>query len=379
MQTRENKISLKVLDWLANHPCFNAFPDKAQEKIKQWHSGETIPTVKQIEKVSTATNIPLGYFFLKTPPEEDLSFVKYRTIDSIEHRNMSQNLIDTLHNMKQMQEWQRNFVISQDISPLTFVGTLKNISTPQVFADKMRNILDIKPDWYKKSRSADDSFRIIRKAVSDAGVAVMMSGIVENNTHRPLSLKEFRAFSLVDDYAPLIFINAKDSANGRLFSLLHEFAHICKGENSLFNDYEHKEETLCNAAAAEVLVPKTNFIEDWEMAYPKNSEAEAISMVASKFKCSLNVIARRAFDCGFINRQAYENTVQSAIKQYDNKKNKQSGGDFYNNLASRIDKRFLDMLVSSVEEGKTLYSDAFRLTNTNRSTFNKLIASAPVK
>ena len=86
----------------------------------------------------------------------------------------------------------------------------------------------------------------------------MMSGIVGNNTHRPLSIDEFRAFSVIDEYAPLIFINSNDSTNGKLFSLLHEFSHICIGENSLFNDrYStgkkvRKVETLCNAVAAEV-------------------------------------------------------------------------------------------------------------------------------
>lgn len=35
-----------------------------------------------------------------------------------------------------------------------------------------------------------------------------MSGIVGNNTHRPLSIDEFRAFSITDDYAPLIFIKS---------------------------------------------------------------------------------------------------------------------------------------------------------------------------
>ena len=53
----------------------------------------------------------------------------------------------------------------------------------------------------------------------------------------------------------------------------------------------------------------------------------------------------------------------------------ESGGDYYRTVASRIDRRFFRLLVGSVHEGKTLYSDAFRLTNTNRSTFANLIES----
>ena len=53
----------------------------------------------------------------------------------------------------------------------------------------------------------------------------------------------------------------------------------------------------------------------------------------------------------------------------------ESGGDYYRTAASRIDQRFFRLLISSVYEGKTLYSDAFRLTNTNRSTFTNLVES----
>ena len=93
----------------------------------------------------------------------------------------------------------------------------------------------------------------------------MMSGIVGNNTHRPLDINEFRAFAMVDDLVPLIFINSNDSVSGRLFSLLHEFAHICIGNNSLYNDrYSSgtrvsKAESVSNAVAAEILVPQVMF------------------------------------------------------------------------------------------------------------------------
>jgi len=38
-----------------------------------------------------------------------------------------------------------------------------------------------------------------------------------------------------------------------------------------------------------------------------------------------------------------------------------------------MDHRFLQALDASVQEGKTLYTEAFRLTNTNRVTFDKLL------
>lgn len=378
-------ISSEILNWVLAHVQVDALPGQIMEYLSLWISGEKKPTFNQVEKVSKATGIPLGYFFLQTPPTEDLSIVEYRTIDSVELKNPSRNLIDTLHDMNQVQAWMHDYLISESYPPLKFIGSLKAESSLEIFAQKVRDLLGISLSWYKSARTAADSFNLIRTSISNTGTIVMMSGIVGNNTHRALNIKEFRAFSIVDEYAPLIFINSNDSMNGKLFSLLHEFAHICIGENSLFNDRYStggrikKAEILCNAVAAEILVPETAFIESWNSAIDDN-DTDRINALAHKFKCGITVIARKAYDNGFIDVQLYQSIAQQAVQLYnDSKKRKkergESGGDFYRTAASRIDQRFFKMLVSSVHEGKTLYSDAFRLTNTNRSTFSNLADS----
>src|SRR5699024_8633089 len=95
-----------------------------------------------------------------------------------------------------------------------------------------------------------------------------------NNTHRPLHLNEFRAFTLVDEYATLIFINTLDSNNGKTFSLLHEVAHVFLGINSLYNDdFQQTEkdinttEILCNKIAGELIAPTEIFINLWNLTY----------------------------------------------------------------------------------------------------------------
>lgn len=381
-------ISPMILKWVMEHGQIDVLSSSARTQLELWSSGEKKPTFNQIEQISKATGIPLGYFFLQTPPQEDLSIVEYRTIDSVELSNPSRNLIDTLHDMDQIQEWMRNILITEGNAPLSFVGSLKSEKSIERFAQSIRAMLGIKEEWYKKTRSAEESFSLIRTSISNIGTIVMMSGIVGNNTHRPLDIEEFRAFSVVDEYAPLIFINSNDSINGKLFSLLHEFAHICIGENSLFNDRYStgkkvkKVEAICNAVAAEVLVPQTAFVRDWNAAVSSdNNDIETvIDSLAHSFKCGITVIARKAYDNGFIGYPQYQATAQLAVKLYvESRRRKKergdSGGDYYKTAASRIDKRFFKKLVNSVSDGKTLYSDAFRLTNTNRSTFANLVES----
>lgn len=375
-------VSDDILRWVMEQVHLETLPNKIANNLAMWYKKEKIPTFNQIEDASRATGIPLGYFFLKVPPNEDLSLVKYRTVDSAALTNPSRELIDTMHDMELVQDWMRNQLIAEGMVKLPFVGALKSKKDAGTFADSMRETLNLSIDWFKESKRARDSFKYLRATMSNIGVIVMTNGIVANNTHRHLDIGEFRAFAMEDSIAPLIFINGNDSENGKLFSLLHEFAHLCLGESSLYNDSyysgqrSNRTEIICNAAAAEILVPQSLFVESWKTEI-KNADAEqVIKILAKDFKCGLTVIARRALDNGFINQSLYKKIAELAIQIYNEQKKRQKengGGDYYKTAANRIDPRFLRMLAGSVATGKTLYSDAFRLTNTNRFTFVKLI------
>jgi len=39
-----------------------------RESFELWRSGEKLPTFNQLEAFSNRTRIPLGYFFLQSPP-----------------------------------------------------------------------------------------------------------------------------------------------------------------------------------------------------------------------------------------------------------------------------------------------------------------------
>ena len=378
MQVNIN-VSENILDWVMKRVSPSVLSSKQGELLYAWKEGRKAPTYNQIEKMSKVTGIPLGYFFLEKPPVEESSFVEYRTVDSKELSDPSRNLMDTLHDMELIQEWIRNELQATESDNLSFVGGIKKNIQTNDFATFVRKCLQIEINWYESCKNGEESFKLFRNYISDLGVVVMMSGIVGNNTHRILDTNEFRAFALVDKKAPLIFINSNDSFNGKLFSLLHEFAHICLGENSLFNDRYGSidkvsaTEKICNALAAEILVPEHIFLEKWKKQIRENDEEATIRELAKYFKCGYTVIARRAYDQKFIDFQSYKNFAREAVQQYLEKKQIGSGGgDYYSTAASRVDRRFFDLLLGSVSEGRTLYTDAFRLTNTNRTTFSNL-------
>ena len=213
------------------------------------------------------------------------------------------------------------------------------------------------------------------------GILVMVNGVVGQNTHRPLSIQEFRAFTLLDEYAPLIFINSKDSPNGKLFSLLHEAAHIWMGKDNFYNDrYGNANgvsdlEVICNAIAAEILVPNDIFAIEWNKRNDLEWNVEKIKVLSRFFKCGATVIARRALDNKLITKDEYDAIAKEAVEYFNQQKAEKisTGGNFYNNIAVKNDKRFVLALNSSMYEGTTQFTEVYRLTNTNRKTFSKLV------
>lgn len=372
------EISKDLLTWVLGQ----LDPEKTSPNIIEiliaWEKGDKIPTFNKIQEVSRATGIPLGYFLLKTPPNEDLTFVNYRTVDSISLQKPSRNLITTMHDMELVQDWMHDYMHSNNMAKNSYVGSLEKANFTDM-VNTIRKILDLPIDWFSKVKTTDESFKTLRNLISNTGVIVMMSGIVRNNTKKSLSIDEFRAFALIDEYAPLIFINNNDSVNGKLFSLLHEFVHIGLGKNSLYNDrYSdslkvNKEEVICNAIAAEILVPQDLFIKKWNSISKKTTnKEETINILAGIFKCGATVIARKALDNKYIDYSLYSSIANKAVQLYKKSKRKSDGGNFYNTLSSRIDSNFINYLIGSVEQGYTLYSEAYRLTNTNRNTFKNL-------
>ena len=100
---------------------------------------------------------------------------------------------------------------------------------------------------------------------------VVFSGIVGNNTHRKLETEEFQGFALVDEYAPLVFVNSADFRAAQMFTLAHEIAHLFVGETgvSSFDNLQPTEdltEQFCNRIAAEFLAPEEELRAFWPSA-----------------------------------------------------------------------------------------------------------------
>lgn len=374
------EISPNVLTWIGQQ-ISSKTDAKITSLLDRWANKEELPTAKTIQQVSRATHIPFGYFFLKNPPQEECELVHCRTINSTALKNQSREFIDVYNNMLNIQNWMSEY--NRDIlgwDPLQFVGRFAENISPMKIVTDIRREIDLSVDFFAHDKRMN-CFKFLREKISELGILIMKNGVVGNNNRRKLKIEEFRAFTIVDNYAPLIFINGNDTQNGKIFSLIHELTHIWLGANSLYNDSFFsasmtKIEKICNAVAAEILAPVNVFKNEWLAS--NTDPLTTISNLAKIFPCSELVIARRALDLRFIERETYDSVVAQTKRQFELSRQKQNsksgGGDFYKNLQSEWDKNFILALNGSTNSGDTPYIDACRLTGLKIDTFHKLVA-----
>jgi Zn-dependent peptidase ImmA (M78 family) len=380
------KVAPSIWDWVSNAASFEGVDEKVISHFYKWKSNERQPTYAQLEYLSRKIHIPFGYFFLKTPPKEQFPLLEFRTVNSAAPKP-SRDLMDTYYQMAAIQDWMRDYLLEQGNERLPFAGSCKNNNTPEEIAAVIRGSIGMAKDWYTRATNIKESFNKLRNLFESAGILILQNGVVGQNNYRRLSIDEFRAFTLIDEYAPLIFINNNDTAGGKLFSLLHEAVHIWLGLHSFFNENHNlvsnispninphisPQETLCNAAAAELLVPNILFIDKWDNTHI-SALNDKITCIAKYFKCGVITIARRSLDNNYINQSQYKEFAAKIIaKTRAGKKNLSGRGDYYKTAISRYGEPLVLALDNSIKEGKTLYTEAFRLTGTNRGTFANLV------
>ncbi len=343
-------------------------------KYPQWLTGDADPTMKQLEKFAAQTYTPLGYFFLTEPPEERLPIPDFRTVTDRRISRPSPHLLDTIYAVQLRQEWMRGFLIEQGEPALAFIGSRTLQDTPEVVAADIRHTLDLDARWSRGLDTWEEALRTLIQKIEGVGVLVMINGVVENNTHRPLDVEEFRGFVLSDSHAPVIFINGTDAKAAQMFTLVHELAHLWLGQGGI-SDFkellpsENAVEIFCNKVAAEFLVPAGEMRQAWQEVRGVEKPFERLARL---FKVSPVVAARRVLDLELISRTRYF----AFYKEYreaaaERRARGAAGGNFYLTLGSRLGRRFPAAVYSAAKEGRLPYHDAYQLTGLSGSTYDR--------
>lgn len=350
-------------------------------KLDSWERGETLPTFKQLEDFAKATYTPIGFFFLDKPPVENLPITDFRTMGDTAISHPSPGLLDTIYLCQNRQDWYREESRSLGEPPLEFIGSLDTSVDVSTAGALLRNALAFDVEERRQSPTWTEALRQFISQADALGILVMVSSIVGSNTHRKLDPKEFRGFALSDSWAPLVFINGADTKAAQMFTLAHEITHLWIGESGISDSHmttrtDHRIERWCNNVAAELLVPSQLLLLEF------NSRAELTvetKRLARRFKVSTLVALRRIHDAGCISWDEFRTAYHEEVGRLRGIP-RSRGGNAVSNVSARAGKRLARALVVSALEGRTTYSEAFRLLGLKKlSTFEKIVESLGVR
>jgi Zn-dependent peptidase ImmA (M78 family)/DNA-binding XRE family transcriptional regulator len=356
--------------------------------LESWENGLAFPPFNKAREMAQVLRVAFGYFFLPQRPADEVPLPDLRRLPQSSPLKPSVDFLDVLYQAMTQHDWYRAYQIEEGASPVSFVGKFTERDLPATIATDIRTTLGMDNSLRRKSYDSEGYLTKLTQNAEKAGVIVMRRAVV-GSSHRVLNRKEFQGFAISDPIAPLVFINGQDYQAAKVFTLLHELAHIWIGHSgiSLIDETLQSPalqiELLCNAVAAETLVPRVEFESEWNS---RQAGYEQMERLARHFLVSVLVIIRRATELNKISTdtsfefwaEAKQRIEAYAVAQANEKeeekekaKDKQ-GGDFYATLEARNSSTFVTALLSDVKQGGTLLNDAARLLSMKVETVVKV-------
>ncbi|MDE2992901.1 MAG: ImmA/IrrE family metallo-endopeptidase, partial [Chloroflexota bacterium] len=193
-----------------------------------------------------------------------------------------------------------------------------------------------------------------------------------HNIHRRLDVDEFRGFALIDDFAPLVFINSADTLAARVFTLGHELAHVWIGKSGISNPttigmFLREDSDLnqfCNQVATELLMPTVSFMNEWQ---EDKTIEENITAMTRLYHVSRTAVLIRAYEHELLPDKAYY-LQPERLRQWESQEPNR-GGNFWSNFLAGNSRALVHAVLTSAAEGRVSEREAATLLGvTNRKT-----------
>jgi Zn-dependent peptidase ImmA (M78 family)/transcriptional regulator with XRE-family HTH domain len=226
-------------------------------QLASMEAGTTKPTVPQLRNMARVYKRPLAAFFLPEVPDAAPIVHDFRRLaGDLDPSDTSPALLFELRRARR-----RRSVTLQLLSELDRRANIFSLSAtleeaPADVGRRARERIGITIDAQRSWQDEYDGLNGWTAAIENCGVLVFQSGTVP--------LREMRGFSIAEQVLPVIVLNGKDRPRGRVFTLMHEFAHLMLHDGGICDPLRHVArgaapnvivESFCNQVAGHILVP----------------------------------------------------------------------------------------------------------------------------
>lgn len=319
------------------------------DRVDAWETGTAQPTVAQLRVAAKVYKRSLGVFFLPEPPEGFDTLRDFRRVEGAAEAAWS----PALHGDYRRAHVQREYLIELaeleevEHSKLWRIDPLP-ASDELIAAAARERLCSLMPLPLPRNGEKYGHLNAWITALEMAGVLVMASsgGLVP--------IAEMRGFSLYFDQVPVIMVNGADAARGRLFTLLHEYAHLLLHTEGLCDTItdtravspNRQLEARCNAIAAAILMPAAAVTARLKALPPVSEDGwdyETLANAAKPFGASAESFLRRLVTLGRVEAGLYRQRRAEFLARYeeDEKRTRGTGGDWYRNTVRDLGKGYV--------------------------------------
>ncbi len=272
--------------------------------VAAWESSASgqLPTVRQAQELARAYRVSFAVFYLDgpTPDLENEAVPEFRGLDpeigSI--RPQSRQLRWMIRQAQERQAFAVELLKDDGASTLPWVGSASVDEDPELVGKRIREDLGVDND-ISRIRDKERVLDWWVERVETLGAFVSRYR-PDGNQYWFVEPSEARGLSLCDPMAPYIVLNSRDAPAGRIFTLMHELAHIYYGQCGVDDLGDERQipddaqalEQRCNQVAAAVMMPSSRFRREWRNS--AEDLADKVSRVADVFGVSRLAVAVRA-------------------------------------------------------------------------------------
>ncbi|MCI0713628.1 MAG: XRE family transcriptional regulator [Chloroflexi bacterium] len=310
------------------------------EKITAWENGEARPTVKQLMKLADIYKRPLVVFYLPVPPNQlespfdALDLKDWRKLPDTEEREFSTALRLEIRKSEERRELllELSEVLDKEIGD--FLLKTNTDEDPDLLARRIRKVLTISLEEQKSWKSTSIAYKHWIRAIELQNVLVFQTGFFAG---QKIEIDEMRGLAISHKKLPIIMVNVRDTQNGRIFTLIHEFCHLLLNLSGIINSYRYavdleidqRIEVFCNRFTAEFLVPIDSLLREPIVTnHGSNTAWEDFELLqlSRVYKVSEEVILRRLLDQQLTTSAFYEEKREEYKERFIQSKQKKSSG-----------------------------------------------------
>lgn len=222
-------------------------------------------------------------------------------------------------------EWALELLVDMEEEPRHVKAAISVDQGPENAAETVRAFLGVSLERQSTWRTDYEAFKQWRQLIEYAGILTFQSNNVET--------AEARGFSISERPLPVAVANIKDAPRGRIFTLLHEVAHILLNNAGICDLHESQEnessriEAFCNHAAGAVLFPKEALVTtEIVLRHRKGNPAwtdQELAELSRRFGGSREAALVRLLTLGLTTEQYYREKRDEFLKRYMEQRKRQ--------------------------------------------------------